>query len=56
MSDTNRLKTPKNVLDETTKQLLKILKSHGCRKTPMFIDNMDAVVDASVATWSFAAY
>ena len=48
-SHTNRLKTPKNVLDETTKQLLKILKSHGCRKTPMFIDDMDAVVDASVA-------
>jgi len=56
MSHTNRLKTPKNVLDETTQQLLKILKSHGCRKTPMFIDNMDAVVDASVAQLTVTAY
>jgi GTPase len=44
--------TPANVLEETENQLLKILKGGGCRKTPMFIDSMDAVVLASVSSSS----
>ena len=36
--------TPPNVLDATKKQLFKILKSPGCRKTPVFVEtNEDSV-------------
>ncbi|KAH9818351.1 P-loop containing nucleoside triphosphate hydrolase protein [Melampsora americana] len=31
--------TPANVLDQTLKQLVKILKSPGCRKVPVFVKN-----------------
>ncbi|POW11017.1 hypothetical protein PSHT_08625 [Puccinia striiformis] len=31
--------TPTNVLDSTIKQLVKILKSPGCRKVPVFVKN-----------------
>jgi GTPase len=41
--------TPKNILDDTETQLLKVLKGGGCRKTPMFINNMDDVVITSVS-------
>lgn len=38
---------PENVLAATLKLLLKILKSPGCRKIPLLVQNMDDVVDAS---------
>lgn len=31
--------TPPNVLEQTIKQLVKVLKSPGCRKTPVFVKN-----------------
>ena len=31
--------TPANVLDTTVKQLAKILRSPGCRKSPVFVKN-----------------
>ena len=31
--------TPPNVLDSTLKQLTKILRSPGCRKSPIFVKN-----------------
>lgn len=38
---------PPNILESTIKQLVKILKSPGCRKIPMFIKtNEDVVVTA----------
>lgn len=38
---------PPNILESTIKQLVKILKSPGCRKIPMFIkSNEDVVVTA----------
>ncbi|OAX41058.1 GTP-binding protein 1 [Rhizopogon vinicolor AM-OR11-026] len=39
--------TPPNVLAETTKQVVKILKSPGCRKTPVFVDSMEVAVESS---------
>ena len=40
--------TPAHVLESTIKQLTKILKSPGCRKNPVFIDDMSHVVDAAL--------
>ncbi|OJA13059.1 hypothetical protein AZE42_01886 [Rhizopogon vesiculosus] len=39
--------TPPNVLAETTKQVVKILKSPGCRKTPVFVNSMEVAVESS---------
>ena len=38
---------PPNVLESTLKLLQKILKSPGCRKMPLLVQNVDDVVDAS---------
>lgn len=32
--------TPPNVTEQTLKQLVKILKSPGCRKTPVFVKDI----------------
>ncbi|GJE92240.1 P-loop containing nucleoside triphosphate hydrolase protein [Phanerochaete sordida] len=37
--------TPPNKLAETIKQVTKILKSPGCRKTPVFVKNMEQAVE-----------
>ena len=39
--------TPPNKLAETVKQVTKILKSPGCRKTPVFVKNMEQAVEIS---------
>ncbi|KAH8107926.1 P-loop containing nucleoside triphosphate hydrolase protein [Cristinia sonorae] len=39
--------TPANVLAETIKQVTKILKSPGCRKTPVFVKSMEIAVEIS---------
>ncbi|KAH8119238.1 GTP-binding protein 1 [Phellopilus nigrolimitatus] len=39
--------TPSNVLAETIKQVVKILKSPGCRKTPVFIESLETAVEVS---------
>jgi len=41
--------TPENVLEETKKQVMKILKSPGCRKTPVFVKNLETAVEISQA-------
>lgn len=40
--------TPAHVLETTIKQLTKILKSPGCRKTPVFVNDMGEVLDAAL--------
>jgi GTPase len=44
--------TPKPVLEQTLKQLTKILKSSGCRKIPMHVRNMD---DALLVAGNFVS-
>ncbi|EIM83013.1 P-loop containing nucleoside triphosphate hydrolase protein [Stereum hirsutum FP-91666 SS1] len=39
--------TPANKLAETVKQVTKIVKSPGCKKTPVFIDSLEAAVETS---------
>ncbi|KAL9939049.1 hypothetical protein V8E36_001862 [Tilletia maclaganii] len=39
---------PPNILEQTIKQLTKILKSPGCRKTPVFITDKMTTVDAAL--------
>jgi GTPase len=39
--------TPPNKLEETLKQVTKILKSPGCRKTPVFVKSMETAVETS---------
>ncbi|THH31777.1 hypothetical protein EUX98_g2383 [Antrodiella citrinella] len=39
--------TPANVLAETIKQVTRILKSPGCRKTPVFVKSMETAVEVS---------
>lgn len=39
--------TPPNVLDQTKAQLSKILKSPGCRRSPVFVEDMRDVVELS---------
>ncbi|KAF8514255.1 GTP-binding protein 1 [Hysterangium stoloniferum] len=39
--------TPPNILAETVKQVVKILKSPGCRKTPVFVRNMETAAELS---------
>ena len=37
--------TPANVLQETIKQVSKILISPGCRKTPVFVESIETAVE-----------
>ncbi|KIJ67931.1 hypothetical protein HYDPIDRAFT_148051 [Hydnomerulius pinastri MD-312] len=39
--------TPPNIIAETTKQVVKILKSPGCRKTPVFVNSAEIAVELS---------
>ncbi|KAJ8519925.1 hypothetical protein ONZ45_g3159 [Pleurotus djamor] len=39
--------TPANVLAETRKQVVKILKSPGCRKTPVFVNSAEVAAEAA---------
>ncbi|KAG8862481.1 hypothetical protein FRB96_001552 [Tulasnella sp. 330] len=39
--------TPPNVLEETKKQVMKILRSPGCRKTPVFVKNLETAIEIS---------
>ncbi|KAF9222557.1 GTP-binding protein 1 [Gyrodon lividus] len=39
--------TPPNIITETTKQVVKILKSPGCRKTPVFVSSPEIAVELS---------
>ncbi|KAF8577306.1 P-loop containing nucleoside triphosphate hydrolase protein [Ramaria rubella] len=39
--------TPPNILAETVKQVVKILKSPGCRKTPVFVKTPETAVELS---------
>ncbi|PSR74611.1 hypothetical protein PHLCEN_2v9677 [Hermanssonia centrifuga] len=39
--------TPPNVQAETIKQVTKILKSPGCRKTPVFVQSKETAVEVS---------
>ncbi|KAF5322453.1 hypothetical protein D9619_001792 [Psilocybe cf. subviscida] len=41
--------TPPNVLAETVKQVTKILKSPGCRKTPVFIKSIEMAVEIAAS-------
>jgi len=41
--------TPPNVLQETVKQVDKILRSPGCRKTPVFVKSLEAAVEIAKA-------
>ncbi|KAJ2922724.1 hypothetical protein H1R20_g14360, partial [Candolleomyces eurysporus] len=41
--------TPPNVLAETIKQVVKILKSPGCRKTPVFVKSMETAVEIATS-------
>lgn len=38
---------PPQILEATIKQLTKVLKSPGCRKTPVFVESMEQVVDCA---------
>ncbi|UZJ51073.1 hypothetical protein CBS101457_000393 [Exobasidium rhododendri] len=40
--------TPPHILEATIKQLVKILRSPGCRKTPIFVENQEQVVDSAL--------
>jgi GTPase len=40
--------TPPHILEATIKQLMKILRSPGCRKSPIFIENQEQVVDSAL--------
>ncbi|KAF9268874.1 P-loop containing nucleoside triphosphate hydrolase protein [Marasmius fiardii PR-910] len=39
--------TPANVMAETIKQVVKILKSPGCRKTPVFVKSSETAVEVA---------
>ncbi|KAF8973275.1 GTP-binding protein 1 [Flammula alnicola] len=41
--------TPPNVLAETVKQVVKILKSPGCRKIPVFVNSVETAVEISTS-------
>ena len=38
---------PANILETTIKNLTKILKSSGCKKIPIFVDSVEAVLSVS---------
>lgn len=40
--------TPPHILEATLKQLTKILRSPGCRKTPIFVSSPDQAIDAAL--------
>lgn len=40
--------TPPHILEATIKQLTKILRSPGCRKTPIFVDSLGQAVDSAL--------
>jgi GTPase len=40
--------TPPHILEATVKQLTKILRSPGCRKTPIFVENAEQAVDTAL--------
>ncbi|SPO31238.1 probable GTP-binding protein 1 [Ustilago trichophora] len=40
--------TPAHVLETTLKQLTKILKSPGCRKAPVFVNDMGQVIESAL--------
>lgn len=40
--------TPPHILEATVKQLTKILRSPGCRKTPVFVENIEQAVDSAL--------
>ncbi|KAG8808888.1 hypothetical protein FRC17_003725, partial [Serendipita sp. 399] len=39
--------TPANVLNETIKHIVKVLKSPGCRKTPVFVNSVECAAELS---------
>ncbi|ETW80474.1 hypothetical protein HETIRDRAFT_33342 [Heterobasidion irregulare TC 32-1] len=39
--------TPPNKLAETVKQVVKVLKSPGCRKTPVFVNSQETAIEVS---------
>jgi len=41
--------TPPNKMAETIKQVVKILKSPGCRKTPVFVNSMETTVELAMS-------
>ncbi|KDR75898.1 hypothetical protein GALMADRAFT_140480 [Galerina marginata CBS 339.88] len=41
--------TPPNVLAETVKQVVKILKSPGCRKNPVFVKSIETAVEIATS-------
>ncbi|CAA7263154.1 unnamed protein product [Cyclocybe aegerita] len=41
--------TPPNVLAETVKQVVKILKSPGCRKTPVFVKSLEVAIEMATS-------
>jgi GTPase len=41
--------TPPNVQAETVKQVVKILRSPGCRKTPVFVRSKEVAVEIAQA-------
>ncbi|KAF8893332.1 GTP-binding protein 1 [Infundibulicybe gibba] len=41
--------TPPNRLEETIKQAVKILKSPGCRKTPVFVKSLETAVEIATS-------
>ncbi|KAG8814229.1 hypothetical protein FRB91_007342 [Serendipita sp. 411] len=41
--------TPANVLNETVKHIVKVLKSPGCRKTPVFVNSVECAAEVSQA-------
>lgn len=43
---------PVHVLEETTKELISLLKSKSCRKIPLFVANNHDVVTTAVSTHS----
>lgn len=40
--------TPPHILEATIKQLSKILRSPGCRKTPVFVENQEQAVETAL--------
>lgn len=39
--------TPPNILEQTVNMLVKVLKSPGCRRAPVFVDNARQAVDCA---------
>ena len=39
--------TPPNILEQTVNMLAKVLKSPGCRRVPVFVDNAQQAVDCA---------